>query len=764
MKRLKFTFKRSGVLSAILFLLLFYLFNFTLFAQESNTKIQLLDESSMELISYAHWVYGEQSGISDIQGFVFINLEKDHDLQVSHVLYGQQNISNEELKKSLVTGNLNLIKALVALPPATVVALRSGDDSNKDLSVSYQDKLSHDAGAFLNQFPSVASIRKSGSYGFDPVLRGFKYEQVNLVIDGAQCAIAACPNRMDPPASQIALNMVESVELLKGPHALRYGNSFAGTFNFKTQAPIYTEKITPVGRLSGSYESNGGIYRTETAIGIREKRINLNLYGSYSQGDDYKDGGSNAVLSEFHRAAYGADLSVKLTDNQDLTYSINNNIANDVDFPALAMDLRSDNTWLTSIKHSIKTYRKVWQSQSNMLYGTFVDHSMDNLSKDLDPRMVDAVTIANTRSYGGKTESHLLFDGSWMYAGFDYKVEEADGYRNRTFLMGDNAGNTVIDNVWQDAIISKAGLFAEYHFNVDKNAFILSGRLERNDARIRNNADEFLLHYDNTESLDYNPGISFGVTHSFENNTKLGFWLGRVQRSGGIAERYINYLPIGIDPYEMLGNPELEPEKNNQADVTVSWSPQKTRIELSVFASYIQDYISSVIREDLSPRLSSSAGVRQFVNLDKALHSGAELSWKQELPVHLNSNLTIAYVYAENLVSNSPLPEIPPLDMRFTLSGEYFKDRLKPELLFRYVLEQNRIAEGYGETSTPSFNLLDFKIAYVFTKNHHLALGVQNLFDRAYYEHLNRSVRNTDQVPIYAPGRNIYLSFTLNFM
>ncbi len=71
-----------------------------------------------------------------------------------------------------------------------------------ELKIEYQERLEHDAANILNQPPSFSSILKGGNYGFDPVFRGFKYDQLNVVMNGAQGATAACPNRMDPPTSQ----------------------------------------------------------------------------------------------------------------------------------------------------------------------------------------------------------------------------------------------------------------------------------------------------------------------------------------------------------------------------------------------------------------------------------------------------------------------------------------------------------------------------------------------------------------------------------
>ena len=83
---------------------------------------------------------------------------------------------------------------------------------------------------------------------------------------------------------------------------------------------------------------------------------------------------------------------------------------------------------------------------------------------------------------------------------------------------------------------------------------------------------------------------------------------------------------------------------------------------------------------------------------------------------------------------------------------------------FRYVLEQARISKEFGETPTPAFVLLDVKLSCQIHQMVRLTAGVQNLLNEHYYEHLNRSVRGNNPNPIYAPGRNFFLSLNLNFM
>jgi iron complex outermembrane receptor protein len=387
---------------------------------------------------------------------------------------------------------------------------------------------------------------------------------------------------------------------------------------------------------------------------------------------------------------------------------------------------------------------------------------MDNLLKPMDPRMLNTQTNATTYNYGGRTEGIWNFDKSNLFVGADFRREGAEGTRIREFLMGPNAGNIFEDNAWQDGFIAKSSVFGEYHFNLDKTQFVFSTRLELNTADINDAADEFVQANGNTRISQFNPSFSLGASTLQGKNTTVGIWLGRAQRSGGLTERFINFFPVGQDPFELLGNPQLNPEINNQLDVTFQWKNERANINVDVFAGYIQDFISSFIDPDLTPRLPMSPGVRRFVNIEDAFKTGFEVNWNQELVVGLQHQLGIAYTYAQDLERDEPLPEIAPLDFRYGLTGSYLDNTLRPELTFRHVLKQSRISNEFGETETPAFSLLDVKLSYQVSKNAQLTAGINNIFDENYYEHLNRSVRGNN-TPIFAPGRNAFASFSFVF-
>ncbi len=741
---------------------LFVLLNTTAFSQQKT--IRIVNEETGKPISDLSFKYNNTSGISNNNGEISIEFTKGKTLYLSNVQYGKNEIESIDLNRALGTGILKIRATAHNLLPVTVITVHHDIFDKNQFEIPVQEKLEHDAGQLLEQMTSISVIRKSGAYGFDPVLRGFKYDQLNLVVDGTQTASAACPNRMDPASSQIPINMISKVEVMKGPFSLRYGNAFGGTINFKSSTPKFSENTKPAGRLGTSYESNGNVFRTEGVAGMTSKKTDLKFFGSLSQGSDYKDGDGLEIPADFNRLNWGGKLGFKLNDTQNLGVLVSNNRAKNVDFPVLPMDLREDNTWLVNANHSAYFYGKVLSSLNSTIYFTKVNHLMDNLDKVISPRTVDASTDANTSNYGGRSEMRFDFKKGYLFSGIDYRMEAADGERSRSMLMGPMAGKTISDNVWQDAQIQRGGAFAEYHIQKTDLHAVVSGRIDYNAAKSNNPDSNFAALNTDLSSDFLNPAVSVGGTKMLNDLFSLGLWLGTAQRSPGIAERYINFFPIGLDPYELVGNPQLKPETNNQADLIFEYKTKSTYINLDLYASFLRNYISSEIDANVKPKMATSPGVRRYMNIDKALVSGFELEWKQVITGFLKHDFTVVYTYGEDKKLNDPLPEIPPLEIKYRLFGNFLNNKILPELLFRQVLKQDRIATSYGETVSPAFNVMDAKISWIASKTITATGGVLNLFDTAYYEHLSRSAQGAGNRPIYSPGRSLFVTLTFNFL
>jgi iron complex outermembrane recepter protein len=154
-----------------------------------------------------------------------------------------------------------------------------------------------------------------------------------------------------------------------------------------------------------------------------------------------------------------------------------------------------------------------------------------------------------------------------------------------------------------------------------------------------------------------------------------------------LSERYIQFLATGFDRYDYLGNPELKPEVNYQADLMLEYSVEHFHFFTNVFRADIRNFISgkflppSVAR----PQSMGAPGVKQFKNMKQAFFYGFESGLSVEPLTGMKVSLNVGYTYAyfpgiekillENgkaigteMLVNDPVPEMPALESNFRFS------------------------------------------------------------------------------------------------
>jgi len=113
-------------------------------------------------------------------------------------------------------------------------------------------------------------------------------------------------------------------------------------------------------------------------------------------------------------------------------------------------------------------------------------------------------------------------------------------------------------------------------------------------------------------------------------------------------------------------------------------------------------------------------------------------------------------------ISNDALPEIPPFETTMNVYYKFLTGKLVPTLKLRMVAPQKHISEAYYEEETPGFALLDFSVRWKIAKFVELNTGISNIFDRAYYEHLNRRIIGSKE-NLYEPGRVFFATVYAHF-
>lgn len=662
-------------------------------------------------------------------------------LGCSTILFGQK-------KDSIINQDIEIVRI-------------SKHNTNQKISTRNSDYLNHDAGDFLTNVPEVSGRRTAGSYATEPVLRGFKFEQLNLVSDGLMTSIQACPSRMDPASSQINLNMVKEVQIYKGPYQFRFGNAIGGTINFVSINPKFTQKMTLTGRVSTSYETNGNATRNEVLTQLSTKKLVWNLFGSYQRADDYKDGNGNKVPSSFERYNVGSRFAYQWNANNITTAQVMTNQARDVKFATGMMDLLKDNTWLYSLKHDITFNNTALKKLSFNSYFSNVDHLMGTQDKSM-------LSHVKSKSAGARGEAKFNWGQNQLYTGIDFRHDQEISVPSApTMQMGMGMGGMNMPmkktNTWQNGQTNTFGWFNEYQREWGENKITASYRLNFNHANPNDPSDFFLMKYGNLNANQITNSLSLSYSRKLSQNSQATLLVGRGERAASITERYIYFYPLGNDNYSYLGNPHLKTEKNYQADLVYSYKTEKFYFQADAFYSRLYDFISSQIATDIKdPGMGMSKGVRQMVNIDNAYKAGIEATVHWQLTDFLRTEAAVAYTYAENMTQNVPLPETAPLDSRLRLEGNFANFKIGTEM--RYVDAQKRTNPLFGEFPTSDFTLFNIDAQTEIFKNASIMLQLKNVFNRAYTEYLNKTTYSSHYTQRFmSPGRNFSLTFSYSF-
>lgn len=260
---------------------------------------------------------------------------------------------------------------------------------------------------------------------------------------------------------------------------------------------------------------------------------------------------------------------------------------------------------------------------------------------------------------------------------------------------------------------------------------------------------------------DLNASISAGISRYFNQNWQASLWLGHGVRSASITEKFINSLPVGLDAYEVVGDPHLKPEANTQIDFLLRYKTENTQFQINGYYAFLTDYISTIADPSLKPVVTTSPGVRKFINVKEASIIGFEVSWNQQLAKVLNQDISMAYVRGQNRVLHQPLPEMNPFEIRYKLTADLLNSKLQPYLSIRQSFAQNRVSTAFNEKATADFTVTDLGVKWKPATKIQLTAVAQNVFNITYREHLSRFINNN--LPLNAPGRNFVFMMSYTF-
>ncbi len=617
------------------------------------------------------------------------------------------------------------------------------------------------------------NLIKRGNYAIDPSFRASQYEQLNVQFNGGTKVMHACPNRMDPITTHVIPEEIERVEVVKGPYTFRYGPTFGGIVNLVTQEVEKQEKGYH-GKVNFGGENNGSAITSFANVKYVGEQFDANLNFGFRDFGNYEDGDGNEVPSSFKSTDYGVQVGYNPTDNQRIQIGFRQSFGRDVLHAGLPMDTEEDNSNVLSVDYKLDNISDALRTLSAKVYRSKVDHIMTN---ELRPTfmMMEAVSVVDATTLGGRVELEWRpVKNLKLYTGIDAFSVGRAGNRTRLVKRNMMTGEPLpmpmefVDEVWQDSQIDDYGAFVEGKYPLSEKFLLNVGaRYDRVQSKIDAPADDFVAEYPDLDTrTEHNFSTTASMKYMAKSNLLFELAYGRGVRSANMIERFINHFTVGQDPYEYVGNPNLDAEINNQFELGVKanasfdgYAVNRLDYGASVYYSIYDNYIVPVIDPSLDKKympMAEPTEVKRFVNLDEAYKTGFEIFGELGFLEDFAFKTELSYVYAKNQDLDESLPLTPPLVTRFNLWFE--QEKIWARATYTLTSEQLDVASSFGEETTDGYGVVD--LSFGAKPFEHLTVGIaaSNIFDVAYNNHLNFSFVNQadyGRVPINDPGRNL---------
>ncbi|KWA69396.1 TonB-dependent receptor [Burkholderia ubonensis] len=644
------------------------------------------------------------------------------------------------------------------LPPVEVVAspLRTPLVVVTNPKTPRQPLPASDGADYLKTIPGFASIRSGGTNG-DAVLRGMFGSRLNILANGMP-TLGACPGRMDAPTSYIAPESYDKLTVVKGPQTVLYGpGASAGTVLFERTTRRFDK---PGMRFDGSLVG-GSFGRNDQNIDVTAGTPDVygRVTANHAHSDDYKDGNGRTVPSQWDK--WNADAALGWTPDDhtrvELTAGGGDGYAR---YAGRGMDgahFRRETFGLSFDKQHIGD---VLDRVEARVYYNEADHVMDNYTlRQPDPTSSMPMRMASEvrrRTLGARAAVTFRF-------GDDFKlVAGVDAQSNRLDSRSAMGRQNYADKPWNaQTTMWNAGAFGELtSYASDASRVIGGARVDYASARDKRPTTGGMMGKPNpTFDDDRSRVLPSGFIRYERDLTALPVtWYAGI----GHAERFPDYWELFSAKRGPAGAVNafsaVKPEKTTQLDIGAQYRSERLDAWVSAYAGYVQDFIL------FNYAAGMMGSTTQATNVNAQIMGGeAGVAWRPVAPLRVETSL--AYAWGRNVATGDPLPQMPPLEARFGI--EYTRGAWSAGGLWRVVASQHRYAlnEGnvVGRDFGPSagFGVLSLHAQYNVSKTVQVSVGVDNVLNKAYTEHLNLAgnagfgyAANT---PVTEPGRTAWV-------
>ncbi|NWB30802.1 TonB-dependent copper receptor [Pseudomonas gingeri] len=621
-----------------------------------------------------------------------------------------------------------------------------------------------DGGDYLKTIPGFALVRNGGTNG-DPVLRGMFGSRLNILTNGSMM-LGACPGRMDAPTSYISPETYDRLTVIKGPQTVLWGpGASAGTILFEREPEHFGELGT---RLDASVlaGSNGRFDKVIDAAAGGPLGY-LRVIGNQAHADDYKDGNNDTVASRYDK--WNGDVALGWTPDADTLLELTAGKGDgEARYAGRGMDGSQFKRESLGLRFEKSDIGDVLDKLEAQVYYNYADHVMDNytLRQPSGTGMMAGPMASNVdrRTLGARLKATWRWADWQLIGGLDAQTNE---HRARSSMGIDTYKDLPRT---RDADFHNYGVFGELTWYAAEHDRLISGaRVDRASARdfrqrIGSGMGARANPTANDTRADTLPSGFVRYEHDLADSPAT-FYTGL-----GHAERFPDYWELFSPDSGPAGSANafdgIKPEKTTQLDFGVQYKTADLEAWASGYVGQVRDFILF----DYQPGMMGMTS--QARNIDARI-MGGELGAAYALTSNWKADATLAYAWGKNTSDGRALPQIPPLDTRLGLT--YSQDDWSAGALWRMVSAQNRIDPDKGNvvgkdfSNSAGFGVFSLNGAYRINRHLKVSTGVDNLFNKAYAEHLNLAGNAgfgypaNDPRAINEPGRTFWTKVDMSF-
>lgn len=604
---------------------------------------------------------------------------------------------------------------------------------------------------FLASSANISFIKR-GAYAWEPLLNNMSSERSTLTIDGMRI-FGACTDKMDPITSYVEVNNLSGVDIKSGQAGSMHGSTIGGSIDLK-------RKSTPFGlakKWNGVYQSgfewnNKQLFNLGNVSYSGEKFVADGSI-SYRKAENYTAGNNREVKhSQFSKFNSSLGLAYKTSELSSVRADAIFDMAKDVGFPALPMDLWLSRAIITSVTYKQLFKDGLVRAWDTKAYFNAIEHYMDDTKRPENLVHMDMPGWSTT--YGLVSKANLK---SGRYSS-EVQLNAYDNLSIAEMRMypQDRSQRTMFAYSWPWVTTRFAGLSMNNAYDVsDRSQFIFGGSLGVNYNYSKYAEFNWIFHpgapREKTRIL---PGLHGSYVLTL-NKFNFSAGAGYGHRAPSVSEGYGYYIYNSFDRYDYIGNPDLKNEISHEINASAGYKNEKFSLQAKANYFYIKNYIIGRILSLGSPMNYQSVGVKGYTSLDYATLFNVSLNSSYAILEHLHWKGQLTYARAQDNKGGN-LPFIRPLSYQTSLHYMYNKFSVQASVNGDFA--QINYSPEYGEDQTPAYAICNLSADYSFKLKGVSAtvqVGAENLLD-AYYS------TYADWGNIPRMGRNIFTSLKFN--